>query len=194
MIGCSREQILTMRVSDFEANESAEVVKAHLERIIANGRDRFETRHRHRTGQLINIEVSVSFVTETRHFICFLRDITERKRAEAAMRESAASLQTTLDNSPYLVWLKDSDGRYITINKALADYIGLQDVREITNKTDLDLWPKDLAEKYRADDAEIMATRQRKHVEEQVFDGSKFHWIETFKTPIIDENGNVLGT
>ena len=121
MIGYSREQILTMRVSDFEANESAEVVKAHLERIIANGHDRFETRHRHRNGQLINIEVSVSFVTETRHFICFLRDITERKHVEAAMRESAVSLQTTLDNSPYLVWLKDSDGRYITINKALAD-------------------------------------------------------------------------
>jgi diguanylate cyclase (GGDEF)-like protein/PAS domain S-box-containing protein len=113
---------------------------------------------------------------------------------KSRLKGSVASLQTTLDNSPYLVWLKDSDGHYITINKALSDYIGLKDVKDVINKTDFDLWPKDLAEKYRIDDAEIMASRQKQHIEEQIFDGTKLHWIETFKTPIIDETGKVLGT
>jgi len=119
---------------------------------------------------------------------------TERKQAEVAMRESEASIRAILDNSPYLSWLKDIDGRYVRVNKVYADYTGLGNIRQIIGKTDFDLWPKELAEKYRNDDAEIIATRQQKHVEEMSFDGSKKHWVETFKTSIIDENGNVLGT
>jgi len=119
---------------------------------------------------------------------------TERRQAEAVLRESQANIKAILDNLPYLSWLKDIDGRYIKVNKVYVDYTGLGDARKIIGKTDFDLWPKELAEKYRADDAGIMAARQQKHVEESSFDGSKEHWVETFKTPIIDESGNVLGT
>lgn len=193
MVGYTREQILTMRISDF-TDKSVTDINAHLKRIVSNVHERFETNHRHRNGKIINIEISVSFVAETQHFICFLRDITERKLAEVALKTSATSLQTTLDNSPYLVWLKDADGRYTTINKALSEYIGLKDIKDVVNKTDFDIWPKDLAEKYHIDDTEIMATGKKRYIEEQIFDGKKLHWIETFKTPIIDESGNVLGT
>jgi diguanylate cyclase (GGDEF)-like protein/PAS domain S-box-containing protein len=194
MIGYTREQILSMRASDFVADISAEELSERFKGIIATGHEAFESIHRHRTGNIIYIEASVSFVNETQHFICFLRDVTERKVAETALKASAASLQTTLDNSPYLAWLKDSEGHYININKALADYIGLADVKDVLNKTDYDIWPKGLAEKYRIDDAEIMASRQKRYIDEQIYDGTKLHWIETFKTPIIDEAGNVIGT
>ena len=110
------------------------------------------------------------------------------------LKESEASMRAILDNSPYLAWLKDADGRYLKVNMAFADYARLEDIRQAVGKTDFDLWPKELAEKYRADDAEVMAMRQQKHVEEVAFDGSKEHWVETFKTPVIGENGNVLGT
>ncbi len=119
---------------------------------------------------------------------------TERKQAEAVLRESKASMKAILDNSPYLSWLKDIDGRYVRVNKAYVDYTRLGDIRQIVGKTDYDLWPKELAEKYRTDDAEIIATHRQKHVEELSFDGNKEHWVETFKTPVIDENGKVLGT
>lgn len=122
------------------------------------------------------------------------QDITDQKEGEAALQKSTANLRAILDNSPYLAWLKDTEGRYIMINKVFADYLQLEDVRQATGKTDLDLQPKALAEKYRADDAEVMAARQRKHVEESSFDGKNIHWVETFKTPIIDAHGNVLGT
>ena len=110
------------------------------------------------------------------------------------LKESAASLRAILDNSPYLAWLKDAEGRYLKANKAFVDYARLEGIQQVVGKTDFDLWPKELAEKYRTDDAEVMALRQQKHVEELSFDGSKEHWVETFKTPVIDESGTVLGT
>jgi len=116
------------------------------------------------------------------------------KGEKELLKESAASLRAILDNSPYLAWLKDAEGRYLKANKAFADYARLEDARQVVGKTDFDFWPKELAEKYRADDAEVMASRQQKHIEELAIDGSKEHWVETFKTPVIDENGNVLGT
>ena len=118
----------------------------------------------------------------------------EHKQAEASLRESKASMKAILDNSPYLSWLKDIEGRYVRVNNAYVDCTGLGNIRQIIGKTDFDLWPKEMAEKYRADDTETIATRQQKHIEELSFDGNKEHWVETFKTPVIDENGNLLGT
>jgi diguanylate cyclase (GGDEF)-like protein/PAS domain S-box-containing protein len=110
------------------------------------------------------------------------------------LKKSEANLHAMLDNSPFLTWLKDTEGRYIKINKVFSDYIKIEDPKLAIGKTDLDLNPKELAEKYRADDAEVIASRQQKHVEELAFDGKIVHWIETFKTPVIDSHGKVLGT
>ena len=122
------------------------------------------------------------------------RDVTERKQAETALLQTEANLHAMLDNSPYLTWLKDPAGRYLTINKVFANYLHLEDPRQAVGKTDLDLQPKELAEKYLADDAEVMVSLKQKHVEESAFDGNMTHWVETFKTPIVDKNGQVLGT
>jgi hypothetical protein len=122
------------------------------------------------------------------------QDITEHMEAEAALLQGEANLRAMLDNSPYLTWLKDAKGRYVAINKMFADYLRLADAGQAIGKTDLELQPKELAKKYRADDAEVMAARQRRTVEESAFDGKNTHWVETFKTPIIDKQGKVLGT
>lgn len=119
---------------------------------------------------------------------------TERKLTSEALRTSVLSLQAILDNSPYIAWLKDTKGCYINVNKAYVSYVRLQDAQQVIGKTDFDLWPKELAEQYSLDDAEVMAQRQQKHIEESSLDGNKVHWVETFKTPVIDEEGHVLGT
>ena len=122
------------------------------------------------------------------------RDISDRKVAEEGVQKSEANLRAMLDNSPFLTWLKDAEGRYIKINKVFADFLRLENPAQVEGKTDLDLQPKALAEKYRADDAEVMAAGKQKHVEESAFDGKKTFWVETYKTPVIDAQGKVLGT
>jgi two-component sensor histidine kinase len=64
----------------------------------------------------------------------------------------------------------------------------------VIGKTDFDFWPKEMAEQYRLVDVEVMASRQQKRIEETSLDGEQIHWVETFKTPVIDEAGKVLGT
>ncbi|HLP99276.1 MAG TPA: PAS domain S-box protein [Sideroxyarcus sp.] len=195
MLGYAPEEAAGLNVADWNAQWTADELRAKFKSMVGKSAV-FETRHRRKDGTLLDVEVSTSGVEiDGQHlFFAASRDITARKLAETALQKSEANLRAMLDNSPYLTWLKDTDGRYITINKVFADYLRLDDAGQATGKTDLDLQPRELAEKYRADDAEVMAARQRKTVEEAAFDGTNIHWVETSKTPIIDKQGNVLGT
>ncbi|MFA6014376.1 MAG: diguanylate cyclase [Gallionellaceae bacterium] len=126
------------------------------------------------------------------------KELNESKQrlqeAQNKTQISSANMRALLDNLPYMTWLKDTDGRYITVNKTFSSFFGMEDTQAVIGKTDADFSPRDLAEKYRADDAQVMTSRQQKQVEESSFDGRATHWLETFKTPIVDDSGNVLGT
>lgn len=123
------------------------------------------------------------------------QDITARKQFEIDLTRTRDNMRAILDNSPYMVWLKDTQGCYIEVNEVFANYTYLKTPAQVIGKTDFDLWPAELAEKFRADDAEIMAARQKqRRIEEQSFDGTGIHWVETFKTAIVDDNGRVTGT
>jgi diguanylate cyclase (GGDEF)-like protein/PAS domain S-box-containing protein len=194
MSGYTTEELYGMHISHLDAFDRPDDVKARGLRIVENGFERFETQHRRKDGQLVDIAVSARYMPESKQFAVFCRDITARKRAAAAVAQSEASLRAILDNAPHLTWLKDRDGRYVKINRGFADFLRLKDAREAEGKNDYELNPAELAEKYRQDDAEVMATRQRKHVEEEAFDGKRRFWIETWKTPIVNEAGEVIGT
>ncbi len=123
-----------------------------------------------------------------------IRDITERKQYEEKIQKSEASLRAILDNVPYLIWLKDAAGRFIAVNKSFFDATGRTRMDEVLGKTDFDLWPREIAEKYHASDAEVISTRQHKIIEEKSLNKGEVQWVETFKAPILDKDGHVLGT
>ena len=83
LTGYSREELLAMSITDVEAVELSKETARHIERIKKKGYDRFETRHRGKNSQTIDVEVSVNFIEDEggRSFV-FIRDITERKRVE----------------------------------------------------------------------------------------------------------------
>ncbi|MFA6455400.1 MAG: PAS domain S-box protein [Bacteroidota bacterium] len=124
----------------------------------------------------------------------FLRDINERKIAEKAIRLRESYLSAIVENQQGRVWLKDIEGRYLTVNHVYAAACGKTSPAELTGLTDLDMWPKELAEKYQSDDANIMISRSAIVVEERsMFRGAE-KWFETYKAPVIDEQGIVIGT
>ena len=88
--GYSIDELVNMHVSQLEAKEqSPEEVKAHIAKVVAQGYDRFETRHRRKDGHEIDIEISVTYMAESQQLFVFCRDITERKRAEEEIRNLA---------------------------------------------------------------------------------------------------------
>ncbi|GAO36930.1 chemotaxis protein CheY [Sulfuricella sp. T08] len=89
LIGYSREELLTMAMPDVEAIETPEKTKAHLEKVINTGSDRFETIHRCKDGTQMSFEVSANFMPEAGgRMVVFLRDITLRKLEEEALIEA----------------------------------------------------------------------------------------------------------
>ena len=102
--------------------------------------------------------------------------------------------QYILDNLYDIAWLKDKNSRYIAVNSAFENVCGIKE-NNVIGKTDFDIWPKKLAEKYRADDKKVMLTRKRSFIEENlVNDTGKLFVVETTKIPFYDNDGMVIGT
>jgi len=123
-----------------------------------------------------------------------VRDITERKRAEEALKESEHQKKAILDSTPDLAWLKNKQGVYIAANEPLCKAFGVK-LEDLVGKTDFDISPEDLAKKYRADDEKVMKSGKRKRIVEQWGKKKgKRIWIETIKTPIYNDSGELIGT
>lgn len=121
-------------------------------------------------------------------------DVTERKRMEALLAAREQYQRTLLDNFPFFVWLKDKESRLLAANQQYARVAKAGTTRELEGRTDFDFFPRDLAEKYVADDRAVMAGGAMKNVEEMYSDeNGELHWMETWKSPVF-VNGQVVGT
>jgi PAS domain S-box-containing protein/putative nucleotidyltransferase with HDIG domain len=121
-------------------------------------------------------------------------EIDERQKMEAALSESERQKKALLDNVLDLAWLKDANGNFIAVNEPFGRACGVLP-ENLVGKNDLDIWPWELAMSYRQDDREVMASHQPKRVEEPILgpDG-RVWWAETIRTPIFNNQGEVMGT
>lgn len=123
-----------------------------------------------------------------------VQDITEKKEAEKKLEDTLLQQKAILNNIPDMAWLKDLDSRYIAINDQFLQISGLRH-EDVIGKTDFDIWERDFAELYRQDDIEVMNSGLRKTMEEiQKDNNGREYWVETTKTPIRNERGEVIGT
>jgi PAS domain S-box-containing protein len=118
----------------------------------------------------------------------------EALRARTAeLRQQAKYLRTLIDTLPMYAWLKDTHGRYLAVNQATAHERGSTPER-MAGRCDADFWPAPAAAAYRADDLAVMSARERRTVEHTLEGEHGTTWIETYKAPVLDEDGTVLGT
>ena len=121
-----------------------------------------------------------------------LIDITERKKAEEALRQSESMLQNIIDESPAFIFLKGKDGRFITINKWLEKSLGMKR-EQLRGKTDYDIFPKEVADYYRKNDLQVLETKLPVQTEE-IFgspDGKKYTLLAN-KFPLFNSSGEVI--
>ncbi len=115
--GYSREELLTMRVTDLEAQESVKQVEAHIARIHATGVDLFETLHRTRDGEIWPVEVSAAYWPEAggRIFV-FLRDTTQRMQLKQQIIEMGTAEQERIGRE-----IHDGIGQHLTAIGMMAN-------------------------------------------------------------------------
>jgi two-component system cell cycle sensor histidine kinase/response regulator CckA len=110
------------------------------------------------------------------------------------LQETQSRQKAILDGIPDLAWFKDKESRFIAVNRPFGLACGVVP-DDLAGKTDLDIWPRELAEMYREDDRQVMASGQVKRVEEPLCDPQgRQTWIETVKVPFMDGRGQVIGT
>ncbi len=123
-------------------------------------------------------------------------DVTERRHASEALRESRQMLRAVLDTIPQHVFWKDRESVYIGCNRNFAAAVGLSSPEEAVGKTDFELPGKDGdAEGYRRVDREVIESGKPKlrFLETQLMADGELTWIETSKVPLYDAAGNVVG-
>ena len=125
MTGYTRAELLNLQVRDIDASETSEAASRRLATVRNQGFERFETRRRRKDGSHFEVEVSASFWGGMDQFLCFGRDITERKRDERALIESELRLSTVLDTAVEGIVMVDAETRKFSFaNRAFCNLLG----------------------------------------------------------------------
>ncbi|MEP2775795.1 MAG: PAS domain-containing protein [Luteolibacter sp.] len=122
-------------------------------------------------------------------------DVTEMILAQQNLEMERNTLRVLLDSIPDSIYIRDPKGKYIVVNRALADLVGIQDPQDVAGKTPYDFFPKDTAEASLAEDAEIMAAGKTVTSSARLSkraNGELRHLITT-KVPVRDREGKVSG-
>ncbi|MEM6353693.1 MAG: PAS domain S-box protein [Cyanobacteria bacterium P01_D01_bin.14] len=148
----------------------------------------------HEDGSVIDVEIkSVPFFYGgTPHGLAIVRDVSERKAAEAALKKTNALLNSVIETIPGFFFAKDRQGRHIALNSNLAKFLG-RPIAEILGKTDAELLPAEIAAEIMAKDREIMTAGQPQCFEETIERAGTEATYLTSKTPLRDLSGNVIG-
>jgi PAS domain S-box-containing protein len=122
-------------------------------------------------------------------------EITERRRAEEALRESQQMLHLVLDTIPVRVFWKDLDLEYLGCNRPFALDAGLQSPEEIEGRNDFDMGWAEQAQLYRSDDRLVIETGVPKlgYEETQTTPSGDRIWLRTSKVPLFDVKGEIKG-
>lgn len=176
-----------------DPNDRKEVLRILAE----NGKiENYETLHFKRDGTRFWISITARTIRNKDGDVVVYDgtyvDITRRKLAEIALKESEHKYRTLVENIPEKIFIKDTSLAYVSCNEHFARDLGIG-VDAIAGKTDFDFFSHDLAEKYREDDRSVMESGAPRRVEERYVVNGRELWVSTSKTPIWDDEGKITG-
>jgi PAS domain S-box-containing protein len=172
-------------VSDFEERERMRLnARSDTTRFVAAA-----------TTLVIIVGASVAFIALVAAGWMILRDIAMRRRAEAALAEQARLLGDIIDTMPDLIFLKDTQGRFVLDNRAHRRYLGVHPSETLNGKTAADIYPPEIAARHIEDDRYVLTTGApiRNREEPARPAAPNIHWLATTKMPLRDGTGKIVG-
>ncbi len=177
-LGYSRDELLRMSVVDITVGVSLETWPDHWRELKAHGPLTFEDEYRTKDGETYPVEISSAFFEHEGHEYALgvIRDISERKRAEAATRASEDRYRTLVNLSPDAI-IVNVDGKYAFANPAAARLLGAASPRDLVGQDVFQRIHPDYREVVAARDAAVRAGRGAPSQELKVLrlDGTPVH-------------------
>ncbi|MCE3280026.1 MAG: sensory transduction histidine kinase [Bacteroidetes bacterium] len=145
-------------------------------------------------GKEFSVSLSISspiLVNGDYIFIAFIKDITERKRAESRLKASENFLDSVVENLPNMLFVKDAETlRFVKVNRAGEELLGYSQ-EDLVGKNDYDFFPKKQADFFIQKDRLVLESGKLEDVSEELVN-TKYKGVRTLETkkiPIYDENG-----
>jgi len=109
-------------------------------------------------------------------------EATNGKLAQKALERKITELDSFTNNIPDMAWIKDANSRFIVVNSAFDETCEV-------------CFGKQEAKKFQEDDQKVLQNKRQSIIEEQIVDSQNHKiWLETIKSPILDESGKAVGT
>ncbi len=119
-------------------------------------------------------------------------EVEEREKTEIELKASESKYRSLVESLPQKVFLKNTDSIFIACNANFAVELGISE-EEVAGKNDYDFYPKEVAQKYIAEDKRVLLSKKTEEFEEETVVNGGTSWSNTVKSPVLDENGNVTG-
>lgn len=168
-------------------NELIEAVKRE------NKVDKIELEIVNKKGETFTTLLSAEIINiqGTDCLLVAMSDITYRKQIEEELARSRAQLRGTIDNLPFIAWLKDSKCGYLLVNKKFTNHFGITD-DQILGKVDTEPWPKPLLDILKQKESEVLKSKQTAKWEIREGERRIEEWWEFQLTPVFNVNKKVI--
>ncbi|HSL02046.1 MAG TPA: PAS domain-containing protein [Nitrospiraceae bacterium] len=122
-----------------------------------------------------------------------LQCVTDRKRAEHALRRSQQLLRDVADNTTAVIYVKDTEGRFLFTNRRFEQLFHLT-TEQIVGHTNHEIFPREIADAFRANDLQVLQRNSTVEYEEQAPHEDGLHTYLSIKFPLCDHTGTPYAT
>jgi diguanylate cyclase (GGDEF)-like protein/PAS domain S-box-containing protein len=201
VLGYSPKDLSGLNFQSFIKKEESELVQTLFKQVLKTGKPvkNFPYEFIRTDGTVTSAEFSIFPKLDKEGKVCGLRgvghDITELKQAEEALSVEQSVLRTVIDNLPDPIYSKDTACRKTMANLADLHNLGAKSEADVLGKDDFDFFPKEIAEKFFADDQVVIQTGTPVINREEYFFDKKEQkqWLLTSKLPLRDKDGQIIG-
>ena len=195
--GYARDEVIGRSASDLRFWADPEARAALLDALKKGPVHDYEITFCTKSGELRTglLSAEIIEVNNQRCLLAITKDVSEHRRAEEALAVERNLLRTLVDTLPDFVYAKDAESRFLMANRSVAQTMGAASPDELIGKTDFDFYPRELAEKYFADEREVLRTGRallNRDEPGRTPEGNPFSLL-TSKVPFRDASGEIVG-